>query len=188
MVSIIFSKFKDVVVAPVSMHLGLVQETLNKNIQVSAQNVSLTGTGAFTGEISCAHLKDYQIGWAIVGHSERRALYGETNQAVGQKTKYAIDNNVSTITCIGETLAERESGATFEIVSSQLEAVRSVLDTQDWERVVIAYEPVWAIGTGKVATPEIAQEVHAHIRRWLAEKVSQEVSNATRVIYGGNFL
>jgi len=176
----------DVVVAPVSMHLGFVQEHLNKHMQVSAQNVSLTGTGAYTGEISTAHLNDFGIGWAIVGHSERRAMYGESNEIVGQKTKVALDNNLSSITCIGETLADRDSGATFEVVSAQLEAVRAVLDTQDWAKVVIAYEPVWAIGTGKVATPEIAQEVHAHIRKWLADKVSQEVSQATRVIYGGS--
>merc|ERR1711957_124620 len=176
----------DVVVAPVFTQLEYVKSQLNNGIQVSAQNVSLTGTGAFTGEISCHHLKDLGLEWAIIGHSERRALFGEGNEVVGQKTKNAIENGLQTITCVGETLADREGGATMEVVSAQLDAVNATLSKSDWANVVLAYEPVWAIGTGKVATPEIAQEVHAHIRSWLAERVGADVAEQTRVIYGGS--
>jgi len=176
----------DVVVSPVSIHLDYVLQNLNKGINVASQNVSLTGTGAFTGEISVDHLRDLGLDWTIVGHSERRSLYGETNEEVGKKTKVALDGGLSSITCIGETLEQREKGHTFEVVSDQLKAVADIIDNSDWDRVVLAYEPVWAIGTGKVATPEIAQDVHAHIRSWLAENVSDSVSASTRVIYGGS--
>ena len=126
------------------------------------------------------------LGWVLTGHSERRSIFGETDAATAAKTKLALDADLSAIVCIGESLAEREAGETLPVCFRQLAAVVSVLTPADWARVVVAYEPVWAIGTGKVATKEQAQEVHAALRAWLAEQVSADVAAATRIVYGGS--
>ena len=120
----------------------------------------------------------------LVGHSERRTVCGEQDAFVASKTKTALEGQLSVILCIGETLAQREAGTTMDVVTAQLAAVAAT--TTDWAQVVIAYEPVWAIGTGKVATTEQAQEVHAGIREWLAKTLSAQVAEATRIIYGGS--
>eukprot|EP00117_Sycon_ciliatum_P003696 scpid102866/ scgid8377/ Triosephosphate isomerase; Triose-phosphate isomerase len=117
-------------------------------------------------------IKDMGIKWTLTGHSERRTLYGETDQDVGLKTKLALDHGFSVLACIGELLDERESGKTREVNERQLNAIREHCD--DWSNIVIAYEPVWAIGTGKTATPEIAQDTHAEIREWLGKNVSKD--------------
>ncbi|KAJ9193029.1 hypothetical protein DTO166G4_8215 [Paecilomyces variotii] len=176
----------EVVIAPPFLYLHLARELANPNIAISAQNVYDKPSGAYTGEVSVDQLKDAKVTWTLVGHSERRTLLKETDDFVASKTKAAIDAGLSVILCIGESLEEREANKTIDVVTRQLTAVANVLSKEQWSKVVIAYEPIWAIGTGKVATTEQAQEVHAAIRKWLAEKISPEVSENTRIIYGGS--
>ncbi|CAL8471024.1 g10566 [Coccomyxa elongata] len=174
----------EVVVAPTAVHIPLVQSSLRKDFAIAAQNAWVKGSGAYTGELSAEILTDLGIPWVILGHSERRALIGESSELIADKTKYCLDKGLGVILCIGESLEEREAGKTFEVVAGQLAPVAEKIS--DWSKVVVAYEPVWAIGTGKVASPEQAQETHAQIRAWLAEKVSADVAGATRIIYGGS--
>jgi len=155
-------------------------------VHVAAQDVSQYGRGAYTGNITADQLTDANIKWTLTGHSERRTLFGETDQDVALKTKVAVENGLNVMLCIGEQLEERESGKTGEVNARQLQAVVEELTEGQWGNVVIAYEPVWAIGTGKVATPEQAQDTHAEIRDWLAENVSPAVAGATRILYGGS--
>lgn len=176
----------EVVIAPPSLYLLPLKDILRADIKVAAQNCYCKTSGAFTGEISPAQLADAGIPYVILGHSERRTLFHETSELVAQKTKAALDGSLSVILCVGETLQEREAGQTTQVVESQLRAVVTVLNESDWGRVVIAYEPVWAIGTGKVATAGQAQEVHAYIREFLSTAVSTAVSENTRIIYGGS--
>ncbi|KAJ1551351.1 triosephosphate isomerase [Cladochytrium tenue] len=131
-------------------------------------------------------LKDIGVSWTILGHSERRDIFGESDEFVGKKVAYAIAQGLSVIACVGEKLEHREAGLTSEVVFRQLKAIAAELKPADWAAVVVAYEPVWAIGTGKVATPAQAQEVHKDIRGWLTENVSAEVAEATRILYGGS--
>ncbi len=169
----------EVVVAPVFIHIASAKAMLNQNINVAAQNCSAHKNGAFTGEVSAEQIKDFGVNWVIIGHSERRTLFGETNEIVAAKVTRAQEAGLYTILCIGETLSQRESGKTNEVLREQLLAVKeSVID---WSRIVIAYEPVWAIGTGKTASPEQAQETHAFIRSWLADNLSKEVAEHTRI-------
>lgn len=142
--------------------------------------------GAYTGEVSAEMIADAGIPWVILGHSERRSLCGETSELVAKKVKYAIDHGLNVMACIGETLAEREAGNTLNVCYSQMAPIAAALTKDDWSHVVIAYEPVWAIGTGKVATPAQAQEVHAGVRAWLKDNVSPEVASSTRIQYGGS--
>ncbi|KAI1504227.1 triose-phosphate isomerase-like protein [Biscogniauxia marginata] len=174
----------ETVIAPPALYLLLVRELAKKEIGVAAQNVFDKPNGAFTGEISVSQLKDSGIDWAIIGHSERRTLLAESDETVASKTKHATDNGVSVIWCCGESLEQREAGKTLEVIASQLAALQA--KSPDWSKIVIAYEPIWAIGTGKVATTQQAQEVHASIREWLAKNVSQKVADETRILYGGS--
>jgi triosephosphate isomerase len=176
----------EVVIAPTDIHLTTVKSLANKNINVSAQDLSQYGRGAFTGNITADQLTDIGIKWTLTGHSERRSLFGETDQDVAIKTKIAIENGMNVMVCIGEQLEERETGKTDEVNARQLQAVADELTEGQWGNVVVAYEPVWAIGTGKVATPEQAEETHAHIRAWLHENISEDVACATRILYGGS--
>ncbi|XP_062177363.1 triosephosphate isomerase, chloroplastic [Alnus glutinosa] len=174
----------DVVVAPPFVYIGQVKNTLTDRIEISAQNSWVGKGGAFTGEISVEQLKDTGCKWVILGHSERRHVIGEDDQFIGKKASYALSEGLGVIACIGEKLEEREAGKTFDICFQQLKAFADAVPS--WDNVVIAYEPVWAIGTGKVATPVQAQEVHAAIRDWLKKNVSAEVASKTRIIYGGS--
>lgn len=174
----------EVVVAPTALHIPAVQAVLGNNVHVATQNLSLTGNGAFTGEFSTDMLVDAGITHTLTGHSERRTLYGETDADVGKKTKVAVDAGLTVLACIGELLEEREGGKTKDVNTRQLNAIRELCD--DWSKIVIAYEPVWAIGTGKTATPEIAQETHAEIRDWLKANVSAAAADSTRILYGGS--
>jgi len=176
----------DIYVAPPFVHIPSVQSALNGKFQVAAQNCWVGTGGAFTGEVSADMLADAKVPWVILGHSERRALCGETNEFVGEKTKYALSKGLKVALCIGETLAQREAGTTLNVCRAQLKAVNDVITVADWANIVIAYEPVWAIGTGKVATPDQAQEVHAGIRKWCAENISAEVASKVRIQYGGS--
>ncbi|KAL0633852.1 triosephosphate isomerase [Maublancomyces gigas] len=174
----------EVVISPPALYLLLASEISRKDVAVAAQNVYDKGNGAYTGEISAEQLKDAGVNWALIGHSERRALMGESDEFVASKTKAALAQGLSVILCIGESLEQREAGITIDVVTTQLNAVAKHI--QDWSKIVIAYEPVWAIGTGKVATTAQAQEVHAAIRAWLKQKVSAKAAEDTRILYGGS--
>ncbi|KAK4765447.1 hypothetical protein SAY86_026537 [Trapa natans] len=174
----------DVVVSPPFVYLDLVKSSLTDRIDVSAQNSWISKGGAFTGEISVEQLKDIGCKWVILGHSERRHIIGETDEFIGKKAAYALNQGLGVIACIGELLEEREAGKTSEVCFKQLKAYADAIPS--WDAVVIAYEPVWAIGTGKVATPLQAQEVHVACRDWLKKNVSAEVASKTRIIYGGS--
>lgn len=174
----------DVVVAPTALHLSTVQANTSNNVNVATQNLSLTGDGAYTGEFSVGMIKDMGVNYTLTGHSERRTLYHETDKDVAVKTKLAVDSGMTVLACIGELLDERESGKTKDVNNRQLNAIRE--ECEDWSKIVIAYEPVWAIGTGKTATPQIAQETHAEIREWLAANVSKEAAATVRILYGGS--
>ncbi|KAK4553805.1 triosephosphate isomerase [Recurvomyces mirabilis] len=174
----------EVVIAPPALYLLLTREHLREGIEVAAQNVFDKPNGAFTGEISVAQLKDSNITWTLLGHSERRVILQETDQFVADKTKAALDGGIGVILCCGETLEQREANKTIDVVQAQLQAAADKV--KDWSKIVVAYEPVWAIGTGKVATTEQAQDVHAAIRKFLKSAVSQEAADKTRIIYGGS--
>ncbi|XP_022809331.1 triosephosphate isomerase-like [Stylophora pistillata] len=178
------SSFTDVVVSPPSIYLDYVCKAVKPGIYVSAQNCYKVASGAFTGEISPAMIKDIGCSWVILGHSERRKIFQESDELIGEKVAHALSEGLSVIACIGELLSERESGKTTEVVSRQLKAIAD--NVCDWSRVVIAYEPVWAIGTGVTATPQQAQEVHHQLRGWLTDNVSAAVASSTRIIYGGS--
>ncbi|PNS19362.1 triose-phosphate isomerase [Sphaceloma murrayae] len=174
----------EVVIAPPALYLLIAREHLKKDYEVAAQNVFDKGNGAFTGEISVSQLKEASINWTIIGHSERRTILQEKDDFVASKTKASLDGGLGVILCCGESLEQREAGKTIDVVTSQLAAVAK--QVKDWSKVVVAYEPIWAIGTGKVATTEQAQEVHAKIREWMAKDVSKEAAENTRIIYGGS--
>lgn len=175
----------EVVVAPPHLYLLLVREHLKPSIEVAAQNVFDKPEGAYTGEISPTQLRDSNITWTILGHSERRTILRESDELVSSKTKFSSEHGIGVIWCCGESLEEREAGSTISVITKQLEALKSSIGT-DWSNIVIAYEPIWAIGTGKVATKEQAQEVHAAIRAWLKDQVSQKAADETRILYGGS--
>ncbi|MBW2455893.1 MAG: triose-phosphate isomerase [Deltaproteobacteria bacterium] len=177
----------DVVVSPPFTALAAVSHALGEaksDVAVAAQNMHFEESGAFTGEISGSMLKVAGCSWAILGHSERRELFGETDPLVAQKLTAAIAAGLAPIVCVGELLEEREAGQTLEVVTRQVKAVLDELAANPGLGVV-AYEPVWAIGTGKVASPEDAQEVHGHIRGLLAE-ASADLGRDTRILYGGS--
>ncbi|GAB7347120.1 hypothetical protein MBLNU459_g3244t1 [Dothideomycetes sp. NU459] len=174
----------EVVIAPPALYLLLTREHLRSGIEVAAQNVFDKPNGAFTGEISVSQLKDSNITWTLLGHSERRVVLQESDSFVATKTKAALDGGVGVILCCGESLEQREANKTIEVVTNQLRAVAK--EISDWSKIVIAYEPIWAIGTGKVASTEQAQEVHAAIRQFLAKEISESTAESTRIIYGGS--
>ncbi|KAJ5160197.1 Triosephosphate isomerase [Penicillium canariense] len=176
----------EVVISPPTLYLTLTRSLADPKIGVAAQNVFDKPNGAFTGEISVEQLKDTKIDWVVIGHSERRVILKETDEFIARKVKSAIEGGLSVIFCIGETLEEREGGKTIEVVTRQLNAAAKELSKEQWAKVVIAYEPVWAIGTGKVATTEQAQEVHAAIREWLGKTIDAQAQDNVRIIYGGS--
>ena len=153
---------------------------------VGAQNVNDNEKGAYTGEVSAPMLASMEVEYCIVGHSERRAYYGETDAIVARKVDQLLKNDIRPIVCCGEVLEEREAGKQFDVVKRQITDGLFHLDAEAFGQVVIAYEPVWAIGTGKTATPEQAQEIHAFIRGLIAEKYGKEVADNTSILYGGS--
>jgi triosephosphate isomerase len=177
-----------VVIAPVFVHLKTVADRLEgSNISVAAQDCAVTATqSANTGEVSPEMLRDVGCSHVIVGHSERRQFYAESDNSVNQKAKAAIVSGLTAIVCVGEMLNEREAGEAENVVRQQLVNGLAGLTTTDLDRIIIAYEPVWAIGTGKTASPEQAQEMHAFIRRILGETQGERVAEATRILYGGS--
>jgi len=174
----------EVVVGVPECYLMYARGKLPSNIGVAAQNCYKAEKGAFTGELSPSMIKDIGCKWVILGHSERRNVFGESDDLISQKVAFALNSGLSVIPCFGEKLEEREAGKTTEVCFQQLKAIVSGIS--DWSRVVLAYEPVWAIGTGKTATPEQAQEVHAAVRGWLATNVGSDIATSTRILYGGS--
>ena len=178
---------REILVCPPLPSLLPVGEALKgSNIKLGAQNLHWEKEGAFTGEVSAVMLKAAGCHYVIVGHSERRQTFSETDETVNKKMTAAFQNGLVPIVCVGETLAEREGGKTFPVVERQIRKGVSGLSKEDFLKLVIAYEPVWAIGTGKTATPLQAQEVHAFIRKILSEMVAADASQKVRILYGGS--
>ncbi|NQT29749.1 MAG: triose-phosphate isomerase [Candidatus Saganbacteria bacterium] len=157
-------------------------EIVDSNIQLGAQNLFWEDKGAFTGEISAPMLKSVGCTYVIVGHSERRQYFGETDETVNKKIKAALAHHLNAIVCVGETLEQREKEQTFKVIEKQVKEGLKGLESSDFKNIVIAYEPIWAIGTGKTATPAQAEEIHAFIRKLLPKEVAAEV----RILYGGS--
>ncbi|KAL1451651.1 hypothetical protein WDU94_006009 [Cyamophila willieti] len=174
----------EVVVGVPAVYLDYSKGVLPPNVAPAAQNAYKVPKGAFTGETSPAMLVDLGIDWVILGHSERRNVFGEPDSLIAEKVAHALETGLNVVACIGEKLEEREAGQTEAVVYQQTQAIADKI--KDWSKVVLAYEPVWAIGTGKTASPQQAQEVHAQLRKWLKEKVSEKVSNELRIVYGGS--
>jgi len=177
----------DVAVCPPFVYLQAVAAALSSsNIALGAQDVYHEPVGAFTGEISCDMLKDVGCAYVIIGHSERRHVIGETDALINKKVRAAISGGLLPILCVGELLEEREAGRTHEVVAGQVERGLDGVDAERALAVTIAYEPVWAIGTGRTATPEQAQEVHAMIRELLGQRFGAETAEQMRIQYGGS--
>jgi triosephosphate isomerase (TIM) len=177
-------KDKDILICPPFMSISAVREVVkNTNIKLGAQNCSFAESGAYTGEVSPKMLIDAGCSYVIIAHSERRQYFGEKNDIINKKIKNALQAGLKVIFCVGETLSERENNQTFKIIETQL--VEGLKDIP-MDNITIAYEPVWAIGTGKTATPEQAEEVHLFIRKKIAELYDAKTSEVVRILYGGS--
>jgi len=178
---------REVVVAPPFLVLEMAAQILdNTAVRLAAQNMHHATHGAYTGEISGAMLKSTHCAYVILGHSERRQYFGETDDQIRLKVESALQADVTPILCVGETLEQRQNGHVFSVVSKQLESALPLNKRQDLSRIVIAYEPVWAIGTGETPTPEQAQEVHASLRNKLEALGGRLIADSVRIIYGGS--
>lgn len=177
-----------VILFPPFVHLSMVNSMVSSSnkIKTGAQNCSSEKSGAYTGEVSAAMIKSVGGEYVIIGHSERRALFGDTDEIISKKIDKALENNLTPVFCCGETLQERNSQKYFEVVKTQIEKGIFHLNEADFKKVVIAYEPVWAIGTGVTAKPEQAQEMHNYIRKTVADKYSQPVTDSCSILYGGS--
>ncbi|MEI7595456.1 MAG: triose-phosphate isomerase [Bacteroidota bacterium] len=182
------SKDVEVIICPSFIHLNICAALteVENNIFCGAQNVASEKSGAFTGEVSAEMLKSIGVDYVIVGHSERRQYYGESNEVLEKKLKLVLENNLNPIYCVGETLAERENGTLFDIIKNQLTVTLSNVDAPCFNHIVIAYEPVWAIGTGLNASPEQAQEMHKFIRKEIENIKGKDVADNISILYGGS--
>ena len=175
------------IVAPPFTHLAAVAEAIKgSRIELSAQNCADHEKGAYTGEVSVDMLKSVGCKWTILGHSERRQYYGETDEKLVVKVRLALAGGLGVILCVGENLEQREAGKHFDVVKEQIENVLFNFTAEELKHIVVAYEPVWAIGTGKTATAEQAEEIHAYIRKVLAGKFGKEAAEDTTILYGGS--
>lgn len=174
-----------VIVAPPFIHLSEVSRVLN-SVGLSAQDCAAEANGAFTGEVSAEMIGSAGAAYVILGHSERRAIFGEDNAMLNKKVKMALENGLISIFCCGEVLEERESGKLFDVIKTQIEIALFDLDAGDMSKIIIAYEPVWAIGTGVVATPEQAQEMHAYIRQLVRDRFGDAIAEDLTILYGGS--
>jgi triosephosphate isomerase len=178
---------REVMVAPVFTVLGAVREALaGSHVALGAQDLYWEPSGAFTGEVSAPMLRDVGCTHVIIGHSERRQYFAETDYTVAKKVAAAVAAGLVPVVCVGETLAQRESGATFDVIQRQIAGGLVELPQEHFSRLVVAYEPVWAIGTGRTATPEQAEEVHGRIRSLLADVLNPAAAAAARILYGGS--
>jgi len=176
-----------VMIAPPMIFLDrLAQQAQGTVLGVVSQNMHAAESGAYTGEVSASMLKSIGVNTTLLGHSERRAYFNETNSSLAEKTAAASLAGIEMIFCFGEELADRKSGQHFDVVQAQLEKALFDVDALDWDKVILAYEPVWAIGTGETASPKQAQEMHAFIRSLLAEKGSEQIAAQTSILYGGS--
>jgi triosephosphate isomerase len=176
----------DIAVCVPAPYLAQCQQLLGSSvIKLGAQDVSAQTSGAFTGEVAAVMLREFDCHYVIIGHSERRAYHAETDAVVAQKTLQALAAGLTPIVCVGETLAQREAAHTMQVVGAQIDAVLELLDEAQCSKIIVAYEPVWAIGTGKTATPAMAQEVHLALRERLAAK-SVVAAASTQILYGGS--
>ena len=176
-----------VMIAPSSLFLKTAKDLLHEfQIEVVSQNVHQESKGAYTGEVSCDMLKSIGISTTLIGHSERRAYFNEDDQLLLEKVKYAIDSGMKIIFCFGEQLIDRKSNKYFEIVKSQLENTVLKLDSESWSNIILAYEPVWAIGTGETASPEQAQEMHEFVRNCVSNCYGDLISEEVSILYGGS--
>jgi len=176
-----------VVIAPSFVNLqAAVKQTAGTNIIVAAQNMHQAESGAFTGEVSVGMLKGIKVNTVILGHSERRAYFGETDSLLAEKVNTALRHNLTIIFCFGEELADRQSAGHFDVVERQLRDGLFHISVADWDSVVLAYEPVWAIGTGETASPDQAQEMHAFIRTLLRNNIGEAIAENTSILYGGS--
>ena len=181
------SKGVSLIVAPPFTHLAIIAQMLKGTpVAVSAQNCADQPKGAFTGEVSAAMLKSVGCTYTILGHSERREYYGETSEKLVKKMALAFENGLKVIFCVGEKLEERNEGNHFDVVAAQISEVLFGLEPQQMKNVIVAYEPVWAIGTGVTATDEQAQEMHSYIRKTLAAHFGEEIAEETPILYGGS--
>jgi triosephosphate isomerase len=181
------SQHCDIVVAPPFTALAAAVEAARGSvISIAAQNGHWDKEGAFTGEVSMPMLVDTGCTGVIIGHSERRHIFHETNETVAKKTRAALDFGLRPIVCVGETLAEREGNLTHAVLETQFEGAFAALTGDDFSRILLAYEPVWAIGTGRTATPEIASEAHRYLRELAQKRFSTERASALRILYGGS--
>ncbi|MDT0608114.1 triose-phosphate isomerase [Croceitalea rosinachiae] len=177
----------EVIVSPTFVNLASAVNQLSQSvIQVAAQNMHFAESGAFTGEISADMLLNIEVDTVILGHSERRALFDENDELLSKKVNTALDKNMKVIFCFGEELEDRKSGNHFNIVENQLKNVLFDLDSSSWKQIVLAYEPVWAIGTGETASPEQAQEMHAFIRKTIATAFNGSIAENVTILYGGS--
>lgn len=179
---------QEVIVCSPFIHLSTVSKLAEnvKNVNIGSQNIHQAESGAYTGEVSAAQVKSVGVEYVILGHSERRAYFGESDSLLAEKVNSALKHDLKPIFCIGETQGERESGKYFDIIKTQLTAGVFHLSKEEFAKVVLAYEPVWAIGTGLTASPEQAQEVHAFIRETVANHYDAETAEATTILYGGS--
>ena len=185
--SLCFSTDVRVMIAPAFTHLAQAEElTQGGRIEVLAQNMNANDSGAFTGEISAKMLHSIGINKVILGHSERRAYYNETDAGLKKKVKTALTHDMEVVFCFGEELDQRKAGSHFEVVQSQLETVLFDLNSTEWSKIILAYEPVWAIGTGETASPEQAQDIHAFIRGSIASKYDEDLAQDVSILYGGS--
>ncbi len=177
----------EVMVAPTFVNLAAAVRNLETSrIEVIAQNMHFAESGAYTGEISADMLLNIGVDTCIIGHSERRAYFGETDEILAKKVKTALEKGIRVMFCFGEELEDRKSGNHFSVVESQLKNALFSLESSDWSKIILAYEPVWAIGTGETASPEQAQEMHAFIRKTISEAYDGSVSNNVSILYGGS--
>ncbi|MEW5895594.1 MAG: triose-phosphate isomerase [Candidatus Omnitrophota bacterium] len=177
----------DMAVCPTAVCLvETVDTAVDSNIKVGAQNIYWEDSGAFTGEISASMVKEAGATYVILGHSERRQFFGDTNETVNKKIRAALSHGLLPIACIGESLEEREAGKTMAVIQEQCAGTFAGLTAEEMEKITVAYEPIWAIGTGKTATSQQAQEVHAFIRKWLEGRFGQETAQVIRIQYGGS--
>jgi len=176
----------EVVVCAPFPYLSQVEALItHSQVKLGAQNLNTNSSGAFTGEVSANMIKDFGVRHVIVGHSERRSLYGETSSLVAEKVKAALDSDLTPLLCVGESLEQREAGETETVVAEQINAVIELVGIGAFRNIIIAYEPVWAIGTGKTASPEQAQEAHLFIRDLLGES-DDSIAQGTPILYGGS--
>lgn len=175
----------DLIILPGMLHINLAKARIQEPIMIGSQNVGAHPDGAFTGEVSAEQLADYEIEWTLIGHNERRRHFGESQEIINQKVALARQANLGVIYCVGENLDQRESEQTQEVIFDQLHQIKDKMDETLWKKVIIAYEPVWALNTGKIASADQTQEALELIRNWIRDNCGEQISKETKILYAG---